>query len=163
METVTQPVPCPTCGRSLPLPDDAGGRIVRCPDCQGRARVLDAGGVLNLEPMDEQEQAPAPRAPGARRPARSGEARRRRTVKRSKGSTRNYLMLSIVATLFCCQPAGIVALIFAVLAGTARRDGDWERAAQHNKQASLWLKISVGAWFVVVLIYAVIFLVGAGA
>ena len=47
-------IPCPKCQASLNLPDDAEGKLVRCPACQGQrlnpqARAVRVGGRTIVE------------------------------------------------------------------------------------------------------------------
>ena len=55
----------------------------------------------------------------------------------------NYLPWAIAATLFCCMPGGIVSIIFAVKANTAKNTGDLAAARSAANQAKIWLIVSV--------------------
>lgn len=56
---------------------------------------------------------------------------------------RSYLFWAIVATLFLCFPAGIVALIYAAGVNPAFDAGDFRKAAQCSESARQWLFFSV--------------------
>ncbi len=56
----------------------------------------------------------------------------------------SYLWQSIVATLLCCMPAGIVAIVYASKVEGLWRAGDLEGARRSAQQAKLWCNISVG-------------------
>lgn len=73
----------------------------------------------------------------------------------------NHLVWAILATLFCCLPGGIVAIIYA-----AQVDGKWAAGdligAQHSSdQAKLWCWISAGAVLAVVIGYLLLVMVAA--
>jgi interferon-induced transmembrane protein/uncharacterized protein DUF4339 len=55
----------------------------------------------------------------------------------------NYLPWAIAATLFCCMPGGIVSIVFAVKANTAKTTGDLAAARSAANQAKIWLIVSV--------------------
>ena len=57
----------------------------------------------------------------------------------------DLLVFTIIATVICCLPAGIVSIIFASKANNAKRTGDFEGARVAAKQAKTWLTISVVA------------------
>src|SRR5690349_6861774 len=62
----------------------------------------------------------------------------------------NYLPWAIVATLFCCLPAGVVAIVFASKANSAKAMGDLEGARKAADQAKISLIVSVGLGLLVV-------------
>lgn len=67
----------------------------------------------------------------------------------------NYLWQSIVVTLCCCLPLGIVAIVFAAQVNDKLRRGDVQGAMQASKQAKLFCMIAAGLGLVVILIYAI--------
>lgn len=52
--------------------------------------------------------------------------------------TSNYLWQSIVCTLFCCQPLGIVAIVFAAQASTKLAQGQLLQGQQAAESARNW-------------------------
>ncbi|ABF40887.1 conserved hypothetical protein [Candidatus Koribacter versatilis Ellin345] len=73
----------------------------------------------------------------------------------------NYLIQSILVTIFCCLPFGIVSIIFAAQVNSKAAAGDIAGAMQSSKQAKLFAWIGFGCGGAVVLIYAIlIFVVG---
>ena len=61
----------------------------------------------------------------------------------------NYLVGSILATLFCCLPTGIASIVFASRANTKAATGDIQGAQADASKASLWLWLSVIPGFLV--------------
>ena len=72
----------------------------------------------------------------------------------------NYLVWSILATLFCCVPGGIIGIIYSNKANTAKMMGDYAGALQANKTAKTWLIVSVVTWVVLVGLYIVLVVMG---
>lgn len=64
----------------------------------------------------------------------------------------DLLVFSIIATLLCCLPAGIAAIVFSSKANNAKKMGDYEGARVAAKQAKTWLTVSVVAGILVFLI-----------
>ncbi|HEV7919880.1 MAG TPA: CD225/dispanin family protein [Thermoanaerobaculia bacterium] len=60
------------------------------------------------------------------------------------GSIPNYLVQSILVTLCCCLPGGIVAIIFASQVNSKLLAGDMAGAEAASKNAKLWCWISFG-------------------
>jgi predicted secreted protein len=65
----------------------------------------------------------------------------------------NYLVQSILATLFCCLPFGIVAIVFAAQVNSKVQAGDIQGAMQASKQAKMWCWVSVGVSAVCMVLY----------
>ncbi len=55
----------------------------------------------------------------------------------------DLLVWSIIATVLCCVPGGIVAIIYSSKANNAKRMGDFATARAAAKQAKTWLIVSV--------------------
>src|ERR1051325_6900915 len=60
------------------------------------------------------------------------------------GSVPNYLVQSILVTLCCCLPGGIVALIFAAQVNSKLAAGDVAGAEAASRNAKMWCWISFG-------------------
>jgi hypothetical protein len=60
----------------------------------------------------------------------------------------NYLIHSIVVTLCCCLPFGIVALVFSAQVNTKLAAGDVAGAEASSKSAKNWVIVSVVAGIV---------------
>jgi len=60
----------------------------------------------------------------------------------------NYLVLSILATIFCCWPLGIPAIIQASKVNTKYAEGDYEGAINASSLAKKWLIWNVVIYFI---------------
>jgi hypothetical protein len=67
----------------------------------------------------------------------------------AKGSVPNYLVWSILATLCCCIPGGIAAIVYSTQVDTKLALGDYAGAVSASDNAKLWCWISAGVGFVV--------------
>lgn len=68
----------------------------------------------------------------------------------------NYLVQSILVTVFCCLPSGIAAIIFSSQVNTKLAAGDFEGALESSKKAKLWCWVSFGIGGGIALIYLII-------
>ena len=50
----------------------------------------------------------------------------------------NYLVQAILATLFCCMPFGIAAIVFAAQVNTKLAAGDVAGAMESSRKAKMW-------------------------
>lgn len=55
---------------------------------------------------------------------------------------KTWLAESILATLLCCMPFGIVGIVYAAKVSTLFDQGDYEGAIAASKEAGKWTKIS---------------------
>lgn len=73
----------------------------------------------------------------------------------------NYLIESILVTIFCCQPFGIVGIVFASQVNSKFAAGDIEGAQRASDDAKKWMKwglisgLIIGTLFLI--IYGAIF------
>lgn len=74
---------------------------------------------------------------------------------------KNWLVESILVTLFCCLPLGIVGIINAANVNTKWTAGDYEGAEHSAAEAKKWTKIGFIIGIVVIVAY-VIFVLVAG-
>jgi hypothetical protein len=69
----------------------------------------------------------------------------------------NYLVHSIVATVLCCLPTGVVGIVYASQVNSKLAGGDIAGAKQASDRARLWSLISLAAGAVFWVIYFVIY------
>lgn len=74
----------------------------------------------------------------------------------------NYLIQAILATLFCCVPFGIVAIVYAAQVNGKVAMGDMEGAWRTSRRAKSWAWISFGVGLVITVGWVILVLVGAG-
>jgi hypothetical protein len=75
----------------------------------------------------------------------------------------DYLVFSILITLFCCLPLGIVGIVFASKANSLKARGDYAAALAASNTAKTWCWIGFGvglALLVVSVIFAILMFVG---
>lgn len=62
----------------------------------------------------------------------------------------NYLALSIISTLFCCQIFGIISIIYAAQVNSKYMAGDYAGAESASTNAKIWGLVSVGIGVLVI-------------
>ncbi len=67
----------------------------------------------------------------------------------------NYLWQSIVVTLFCCLPFGVVAIVKASKVDSQVKAGDYNGAVASSNSAKTWCWVSFGVGLVVNLLYII--------
>lgn len=71
----------------------------------------------------------------------------------------NYLVWSILATIFCCLPFGIPSIIFASKVDNLYNQGNLQASQEASKKAKTWLMVSAicGAlyWLAIIIMYAI--------
>lgn len=70
---------------------------------------------------------------------------------------KNWLVESILATIFCCLPFGIAGIVNAASVNSRYDRGDYEGALRASQQAGKWTKIAF--WLGIAYIVIVLFLV----
>jgi Interferon-induced transmembrane protein len=73
----------------------------------------------------------------------------------------NYLVWSILTTLFCCLPLGVVAIVKSSQVSGLWAQGRYAEAQESADAAKKWVKWSVIAWVVGAVIYGGFLLVMA--
>jgi hypothetical protein len=74
----------------------------------------------------------------------------------AEGTVPNYLIQSILATIFCCWPMGIVAIIYAAQVNSKLAIGDYQGAVDSSSKAKMWTYWSFGLGAGVVVLYLII-------
>ncbi len=73
----------------------------------------------------------------------------------------NYLWQSIVVTICCCMPFGIVAIVYAAKVDGLIATGDFVGAEAASKSARLWVNLSVGIGLLILVPYIILVFIGA--
>ncbi len=76
---------------------------------------------------------------------------------------KNWLVESILVTIFCCLPFGVVGIINASKVNAAVAAGNMEEAARLSKEAGKWTKIGFFVGLAIGVIYLIVnvFLLGS--
>ncbi|HSF89252.1 MAG TPA: CD225/dispanin family protein [Saprospiraceae bacterium] len=69
---------------------------------------------------------------------------------------KTWLIESVLVTLFCCIPFGIVGIIHATKVETLWNSGQREAAIKASQDAAKWVKISFITGFVIIFLYLLI-------
>lgn len=70
-----------------------------------------------------------------------------------------YLWQSIVATLLCCWPLGIPAIVFATRVSSLYQQGNYAGAQEASNKARTWTIVAVAAGVLVVVLYVLLVVV----
>lgn len=71
----------------------------------------------------------------------------------------SFLIPSILATVFCCFPLGIVGIINALKVSEAYKKGNYTEAKDYSENAKKWSEIALGTGIVIFLLVIIIFLI----
>lgn len=69
----------------------------------------------------------------------------------------NYLALSIISTLFCCQIFGIIAIIYASQVNSKFIAGDYQGAQSASNNAKIWSFLSIGIGLLIIIVFAIFY------
>jgi len=76
---------------------------------------------------------------------------------------KNYLIESILVTVLCCLPLGIVGIVFASKVDNLYRTGDMTGAQEASAKAKKFMTWGLVAGIVVYVLYAIVMLAGLGS
>lgn len=77
------------------------------------------------------------------------------------GDIPNYLTQAILCTIFCCVPAGIVAIIYASQVNSKKQMGDLAGAADSSSKAQTWCWVAFGLGLIGIFLNVIIAIAGA--
>jgi hypothetical protein len=75
----------------------------------------------------------------------------------------NYLVQSILVTLFCCLPFGIAAIVYAAQVNGKLQGGDVQGAMESSRKAKMWCWWSFGIGFAIQAVYLVFHVIALSA
>lgn len=68
----------------------------------------------------------------------------------------NYLVWSILTTIFCCMPAGVVAIVYSAKVDSLWNKNEYKGAREAAKTAKTWCWVSfgvaIGLWLIFILL-----------
>ncbi|NEW77848.1 MAG: CD225/dispanin family protein [Gelidibacter sp.] len=68
---------------------------------------------------------------------------------------KNYLIESILVTIFCCLPFGIAGIVFAAEVNTKFNLGDYEGALKSSREAQKWMTWGIISSLIIGLLYII--------
>lgn len=80
---------------------------------------------------------------------------------RSLMKKRDYLVWSILTTLFCCLPFGVVSIIYATKANSAYDAGNFDEHTKCADKAKMWMILGAVIGFIVSVVWIGINVAGA--
>lgn len=82
------------------------------------------------------------------------------TVTRPSAPPKNWLVESILVTLLCCLPFGIVSIIYATKVDTLWSSGQFDAAEQASRDAGKWVRIGFFVGLVSIAFYFLFVMLG---
>jgi len=76
------------------------------------------------------------------------------------GAVQNYLVFAILATVLCCLPAGIPAIVYAAQVNGKLQAGDIAGAQAASRNAKMWCWISLGLGLATIAVSILLMLLG---
>ena len=76
---------------------------------------------------------------------------------------KNWLIESILVTIMCCLPLGIVGIIYATKVDTLWSTGQRDAAYQASREAGKWVKLGAIIGLVVIVLYIMLLVFGVFA
>jgi hypothetical protein len=75
---------------------------------------------------------------------------------------KNWLVESILCTVFCCMPFGIAGIVYAAKVDSYYNNGDYRAAQQASDDAKKWTMVSLWLGLGFVVIYFIFMVMGIG-
>jgi hypothetical protein len=73
---------------------------------------------------------------------------------------KNWLIESVLVTIFCCLPLGIVGIILSTMVDTMWKEGHKEAAERLSAEAGRWVKLGIIAGVLMLIIYMLLMYFG---
>ena len=71
-----------------------------------------------------------------------------------------YLVLSIIVTILCCLPFGIIGIIYASKVDSCWNAGNFDEARENSRKAKTWALVGLVLGFFTYLIYILLIFLG---
>jgi DNA-directed RNA polymerase subunit RPC12/RpoP len=158
---------CSDCGRTIRVPEEQAGKKTRCPLCNASVLVPERKrAALDLNDLENESSGPTPDRPAWQQPFDNPYAAPqstpdyptyrpapRQTI--PDGSIPTYLTQSILVTLFCCIPFGVVSIVYAAQVEGKMISGDYAGAHFSSDKARSWCWISFWCGLIPNLIFVI--------
>ena len=149
------PVTCPKCHQVFAGPDNAAGQETYCPHC-GTAVIMPAipPSAAQGPPPPPGNQQPGPPPPGFQQVGPPPPGYQQPGPPPPPGyqgpagglpmgpKPSNHLVWAILATIFCCVPFGIVAIVYSSQVDGKFIRGDYHGALESANKAKTWCWVS---------------------
>jgi hypothetical protein len=122
---------CKQCGAYIVTRFLKVGEVAKCRNCGAETTIPEHAEQTDEAPTPQQAHMAAP----------------------PSGIVPTYLTEAILATIFCCVPFGIVAIIYAAQAKGALSTGNMASAIENSKTAKTWCWIAFGVGLGIAFIY----------
>jgi hypothetical protein len=73
---------------------------------------------------------------------------------------KSWLVESILVTIFCCLPFGIVGIIYAAGVESKFNAGDYEGSLKASRDAGMWTKLSFWIGLGIIVLYSIMVMAG---
>lgn len=73
---------------------------------------------------------------------------------------KNWLVESILVTILCCLPFGIIGIINATKVDTLWTSGQYEAAHKASREAAKWVKLGAISGFIILVLYGLLMIFG---
>jgi Interferon-induced transmembrane protein/GYF domain 2 len=73
---------------------------------------------------------------------------------------KNWLIESILVTILCCLPLGIVGIIYASRVDTLWKNGQWDEAYKASQEAGKWVKMGLILGVIGIILYILLMVFG---
>jgi hypothetical protein len=87
-------------------------------------------------------------------------ASNKQTVHSLSVAPKNWLIESVLVTIFCCLPIGIVGIILALLVDTLWKEGHKEAAERLSLEAGKWVKYGIIFGVIALVLYMLLMSAG---
>ena len=139
---------CPQCGQHILCDTQWSGSEINCPACQQTLVVPSLG-----PPVIETPTATGPQIAQQPSASRVNYDPKHNAAFGAATRPKTYLMEAIVATLLCCLPFGIVAIVYAAQVDSMFNAGDYQGAQKASHSAKTWYHVALISGLVVGVVY----------
>ena len=149
---MSQIMQCPHCNGQMTITPDLHGLEVTCPHCRRR---------MSIPGVPQAPAEPQYSSYGDRQYQQPGYGPAQRGYGQAPVHVPDYLVPSILLTIFCSQICGLIAIIYSVMSNSKKASGDYRGALNDANTAKTCLIVGVVINVILIPIFLFFFL-GAG-